>query len=94
MAGTVDGRGRGAKGKSRPSFYGRKGVTFRDIVEDMARHKRVPFYPKTGPSLTRDGKDVFVLGEKQVYLDLNVVYAFKGKYDWRVTYLDDLLSQF
>ena len=61
-------------------------------MEEVARHKGVPFYPKPGPASTSDGKDVFVLGEEQVYLDSNVVYVFKGKDDWRATHLDDLLS--
>ena len=71
---------------ARGSFHAAKGVTFRDVVEDIARHHGIPFYPKGsggggggGAGASADGKVIFVLGEEQIYLDSNVVYVCRRR---------------
>mmetsp|Transcript_15269 Transcript_15269/g.18086 ORF Transcript_15269/g.18086 Transcript_15269/m.18086 type:complete len:341 (+) Transcript_15269:130-1152(+) len=73
------------------SFHGKRGVTFKDVVEEVAQHNDIPFYPKIGPASTKDGKVIFILGEDQIYLDSNVVYVYRGT-DWHATSLEKLVS--
>ena len=57
-----------ATATARASFYGTKGVTFRDAVEDVAWQYGIPFYPEGsgggGGGGFADGKVVFVMGEE------------------------------
>jgi hypothetical protein len=62
---------------------------FRDVVEEYAREKDILFQPKFGSNTTKDGKQIFLFGPVQVYLDDDVVFALQdGR--WSGIALDSL----
>ena len=74
--------------KTHVSVPGLGGATFKDVVSDFARHHDLTFYPKLGPKSTKDGKHIYILGDTQIYLDANIVFALRGTV-WQPTSLDD-----
>jgi tuftelin-interacting protein 11 len=77
--------------KTHISVHGRGGVTFREVVEDFANHNGVTFHPKLGPNSSKDGKPIFIFGNAQIYLDSNVVFAYKSD-DWKPISLSELMD--
>lgn len=77
--------------KTHVSVHGRGGVTFREVVEDFANHNGVTFHPKLGPNSSKDGKPIFIFGNSQIYLDSNVVFAYKND-DWKPISLSELID--
>lgn len=77
--------------KTHVSVHGKGGATFKDVVGDFARHHDVSFYPKSGPNSNKDGKPIFLFGDKQVYLDSNVIFALQNN-QWRPSSLDNLIT--
>ena len=77
--------------KTHVSVHGKGGATFKDVVGDFARHHDISFYPKCGPNSNKDGKPIFIFGEKQVYLDSNVIFALRDN-QWQPCSLDSLIT--
>ena len=77
--------------KTHVSIHGKGGATFKDVVGDFARHHDVSFYPKCGPNSNKDGKPIFLFGEKQIYLDSNVIFALQDS-QWQPSSLDNLIT--
>jgi tuftelin-interacting protein 11 len=76
--------------KTHVSVHGKGGATFREVVEDFANHNGVTFHPKPGPNSSKDGKPIFIFGNSQIYLDSNVVFAYKND-EWKPISLSDLM---
>jgi tuftelin-interacting protein 11 len=69
----------------------RKGepATFRDVVEEFAKHHSVVFLPRVGANATKDGKPVFMFGDVSIYFDSNVIFALRQS-EWKPLSLDQL----
>ena len=65
--------------------------TFRDVVEEFASENEILFQPRLGANSTIDGKQVFLLGKTPIYLDSDVVFAFKDN-EWRPSSLEQLMT--
>lgn len=65
--------------------------TFRDVVEEFAKERDALFQPRMGTKATKDGKQVFLFGEVPIYLESDVVFAFKDS-DWLPVSLDQLAA--
>jgi len=91
MRGTLDQENNAIR-KTHAPFYGINGATFREVVEDFAQHNDITFCPKIGSNSTKDGKNIFFLGDMQIYLDSNVVFVLRGS-DWQPTSFEDILSK-
>ncbi len=75
--------------KAQMPFYDKGGPTFKEVVEDFARHNGMMFHPKQGPNSMKDGKRVYVLGSSQIYIDTNVVFTLDGD-SWKPVALEEL----
>lgn len=67
------------------------GMTFRNVVEEVALENNVSFLPKLQGNTTKDGKQIFLFGSVQIYIDSTVVFALKGT-KWIPTSLEDLAT--
>ena len=67
------------------------GATFREVVEDFANHNNTSFHPKSGSNAMKEGKNIFLFGNAQVYLDSNVVFALHDG-SWNPISLNSLLE--
>jgi len=74
-----------------PTGFG-GGATFRDVVQDVAAHHEIPFHPKIGQMSSKDGKQIFLFGNEQIYIDRDVVFALRES-QWIPTTLDDLVAR-
>jgi tuftelin-interacting protein 11 len=63
--------------------------TFRDVVEEFAKERHIEFHPRG--SKTVNGKQVFVFGGTPVYMESDVVFAFRNK-NWQPVSLEQLSS--
>ena len=62
--------------------------TFREVVEAFASDRGVIFRPKLGA--TSDGKQVYLFGNKAIYLDGDVVFYQERNRSWKPVSLDQL----
>ncbi len=87
LTGSIDIKNR--KRKAPLSFYNTGGPTFKEVVEDFARHHGMMFHPKQGRNSVKDGKRVYIMGSSQIYIDTNVVFALDGD-TWKPVALEEL----
>ena len=76
--------------KAQMPFYDKGGPTFKEVVEDFARHNDMMFHPKQGPNSMKDGKRIYILGTSQIYIDTNVVFRLDGE-SWKPVALEELV---
>ena len=65
--------------------------SFREVVEEFARERGILFQPRMGAKALKDGKQVFLFGEKPIYIEGDVVYNLQGG-NWRPISLDQLMD--
>ena len=63
--------------------------TFKDVLEDFARENQLEFHPRVGAKSSVDGKQVFVFGGVLIYIESDVIFAFKDS-EWNPVSLDQL----
>jgi tuftelin-interacting protein 11 len=65
-------------------------ISFKDVVEAYAAESGVTFMPR--PGRVHEGKQIWVFGKSNCYLDQDVVFASAGDGTWRPMGLEDLLK--
>ena len=63
---------------------------FKDLIGRRCEEKGVVFRPV--PGKVREGKQIYIVGRQQMYLDRNVIFVMDNKGVWVPTSLNSLMD--